>query len=70
MAQAPRVPGMNLPAIQREYAGLWVALKLGEVVDARETPYELVASLHSRSIRDTTIIRVPGLDESELVGLG
>lgn len=70
MAPAERSPKMNLPRIQREFAGLWVALKRGEVVEACTTPYELIAALHSKSIRDTTIIRVPGLDESELVGLG
>jgi hypothetical protein len=62
--------GMNLAMIQREYAGAWVALKGDQVVDARPTPYELVAALHSRGIKNTTIIRVPGLDEAELVGLG
>lgn len=61
---------MNLPQIQKEYAGSWVALKGGAVVDARQTPYELVAALHARGITDTTIIRVPGFDEPELVGLG
>jgi hypothetical protein len=59
-----------LPQIQREYSGCWIALKSGQVVDARSTPYELVASLHDRGIQDTTIIRVPGEDEAELVGLG
>jgi hypothetical protein len=59
-----------LPRIQSEYAGAWVALKGGRVVDARPTPYELVASLHERDITDTTIIRVPDRDEAELVGLG
>lgn len=66
----PRGPGMNLPQIQREYSGCWVALKGGDVVEARKTPYELVGILHERGIRDTTIIRVPGLEEAELVGLG
>lgn len=70
MAPATRPPGMNLPQIQKEYAGLWVALKGGQVVDARATPYELVQVLHERAIRDTTIIRIPSLSEPELVGLG
>lgn len=66
----PRRTTMNLPEIQREYAGSWVALKGGRVVEARPTPYELVAALHSRNVRDTTIVRVPTLEEPELVGLG
>ncbi len=60
----------SLVGIQKEYAGVWVALKDGEVVEARSTPYELVAILHERDITDTTIIRVPGAEEPELVGLG
>jgi hypothetical protein len=61
---------MHLPQIQREYAGFWVALKDGEVVEARRTPYELVGMLHERDIHDTTIIRVPSPEEPELIGLG
>lgn len=60
----------SLVRLQHEYSGAWVALKDGEVVDARATPYELVAVLHSRGISDTTIVRVPGESEPELVGLG
>jgi hypothetical protein len=60
----------GLPEIQDEYVGCWIALKNGQVVDARSTPYELVDSLHDREIRDTTIIRVPSESEAELVGLG
>lgn len=55
---------------QVEFAGLWVALKDGKVVEARRTPYELVMVLHERDITDTTIVRMPGTDEPELVGLG
>lgn len=55
---------------QREYAGAWVALKDGHVVEARRTPYELVQVLHERDITDTAIVRIPDLNEPELVGLG
>jgi hypothetical protein len=55
---------------QLEFAGLWVALKDGKVVEARPTPYELTMALHERDITDTTIVRMPGTDEPELVGLG
>jgi Family of unknown function (DUF5678) len=60
----------NLVEVQHEFAGAWVAMKNGEVVDARPTPYDLIASLQSRGIKDTTIIRVPAESEPELVGLG
>ncbi|HEX3424739.1 MAG TPA: DUF5678 domain-containing protein [Acidimicrobiales bacterium] len=55
---------------QEQYAGAWVALKGGEVVEARRTPYELVKALHERDIQDTTIVRIPDTDEPELVGMG
>lgn len=61
---------LSIPEVQRQYAGSWVALKDGVVVDARRTPYELMSALHERGITDTTIIRAPDPDEAELVGLG
>jgi hypothetical protein len=63
-------PEGGLARVQREYAGSWVALKGGRVVEVRRTPYELVAALHERDITDTTVVRIPSEDEPELVGLG
>lgn len=54
----------------RQCAGQWVALKAGHVVDARETPYELVMALHERGIADATVLRAPAPGEPELVGFG
>lgn len=54
----------------REYPGMWVALKNGEIVEAKETPDALVMALKYRDIRDATIIRSPAEGEAELVGLG
>lgn len=54
----------------RAYPGKWVAIKNGQVVEARDTPDQLVLALHDRDIRDATIIRSPDEDEPELVGLG
>jgi hypothetical protein len=65
-----RQPEGGLPQVQREYAGSWVAFKGGKVVEARRSPYELVAALHERDIKDTNIVRIPSEDEPELVGLG
>ncbi|HYA45416.1 MAG TPA: hypothetical protein VED59_07400 [Acidimicrobiales bacterium] len=48
---------------QAEFAGLGVALKDGKAVEARPTPYELTMVLHERDITDTTIVRIPALDE-------
>lgn len=56
--------------IQERWAGLWVAVKDGEVVDARPTPDALVLALRHRDIVGATILRCPAEDEPELVGLG
>jgi hypothetical protein len=56
--------------LQAHYAGCWVALLGDDVVDARQTPYELVLSLRERRIEGTTILRVPAEDELETVGIG
>ncbi len=64
------MPRSTIADAQVEFAGLWVALKDGEVVEARPTPYELTMALHDRDITNTTIVRMPGTDEPELVGLG
>lgn len=63
-------PEGGLARVQQEYAGAWAAFKGGKVVEARRTPYELVAALHERDITDTTIVRIPGEQEPELIGLG
>jgi len=70
MTDNPERAQPSVPEMQREYAGSWVAMKDGVVVDARQTPYELVSALHERGIKDTTIIRAPDVNEPELVGLG
>jgi hypothetical protein len=64
------MPRSTIADAQLDFAGLWVALKDGKVVEARPTPYELTMALHERDITDTTIVRMPGTDEPELVGLG
>jgi hypothetical protein len=61
---------MRVVDIQLEYPGLWVAVKNGKVVDARENPYRLVMSLRERHIDDAMIFRCPATHEPELVGLG
>lgn len=61
---------LPLADVIRHYAGLWVAVKRGEVVETAETPGLLSLRLHERQITDATVIRSPLLDEPELVGLG
>lgn len=56
--------------IQHEYAGNWVAVRDGEVVEAWENPYGLVQRLRERMIDDATIVRCPPAGEPQLVGLG
>lgn len=65
-----RLQPVNLAAVIRPYAGNWVAVKQGRVVEAAETPYALSLRLRQRGIRDATIIRSPRREEAELVGLG
>ncbi len=61
---------VDLSEALRTCPGMWVALRRGEMVEVRETPYALVQALHSRDITDATIIRAPEVGEPELVGLG
>lgn len=61
---------VNLSEALRSCPGKWVALRHGEMVEARDTPYALVLALHERDISDATIIRAPDVSEPELVGLG
>jgi hypothetical protein len=62
--------GLPMAQIQREYPGLWVAVKGRQVIDARQTPYELIMRLNEKGVRDATVFRCPAADEPELVGLG
>lgn len=59
-----------IEAVLRRYAGLWVAIRRGEAVDADPSPYALAMRLHERGIRDAAIIRAPSPDEPISVGVG
>jgi hypothetical protein len=61
---------VDLSEALRSCAGQWVAIRHGELVEARDTPYALIKALHERDITDATIIRAPDPSEPELVGLG
>lgn len=61
---------VNLVEIQKKWAGLWVAVKDGEVVESRPTAHALVFALKDRDIVGATVFRCPSDDEAELVGLG
>jgi hypothetical protein len=56
--------------IQQSYAGSWVAIVDGQVIEARENPHALAVALHDRGVTAATIMRCPALNEPELVGLG
>ena len=45
MTDNPERAQPSVPEMQREYAGSWLAMKDGVVVDARRAPYELVSAL-------------------------
>jgi hypothetical protein len=47
-----------------------VALRGTTVIEANSNPYDLVAQLRRRRITDTTILRVPDVDDLETVGIG
>ena len=61
---------VDLAEALRQCAGNWVAIKGGQVVEVRETPYALVMALHDRGIDDATVLRAPRPNEPELVGFG
>lgn len=61
---------VDLSEALRTCPGKWIALRHGEMVEVRDTPYALVQALHERDITDATIIRAPDASEPELVGLG
>jgi hypothetical protein len=54
----------------RKYPGLWVAWRDGKVVEASQTPYELLMKLSEQNIKGATIMRAPDLTEPLRVGLG
>ena len=64
------VEPIRLADLLRQVPGKWVALRNGEIVDARETLDQLVQSLKERNIKDVTVMRAPAEHEPELVGFG
>ncbi len=52
------------------FAGMWVAVKDGRVVEAGRTPDAVVLKLRAKRVRGATILRVPAEGEPELVGIG
>jgi uncharacterized protein DUF5678 len=61
---------VRLAEVLRQYPGLWVAVKAGEVVEAAPTSYALVMKLHDKGILGATILRAPDVNEPLRVGLG
>lgn len=61
---------IHLGELLRGFAGKWVAIRDGEVVEVADTPYALVARLRERSIEDASVIRAPAEGEPEMVAFG
>jgi hypothetical protein len=53
-----------------EVPGKWVAIREGEIVEARDTFDQVIMALHERGIKDATVLRSPNPTEPELVGFG
>lgn len=68
--EAHHVRPVELAALLREVPGKWVALRNGEIVEARDTLDKLMIALEEREIRNVTVMRAPAEGEVELVGLG
>lgn len=69
MMQGPPRPHRHeprrLPQDLLNYPGKWVAIKNDQVVEVRETPDAVVEALHSRDIKNATVMRVPSEHDKE-----
>lgn len=70
MKEPRRVTPNRLPDAVLELPGKWVAVLNDKVVEARNSPEELIMALRERDIRGATILRSPAETDFELVGLG
>lgn len=64
------VAPVELAALLPQVAGKWVALRNGEIIEARDTFDQVVMALDKGGVRDATVMRSPSSQEVELVGLG
>ena len=53
-----------------EVPSKWVAIRRGEIVEARDTFDQVILALHERDITDATVLRSPDPREPETVGFG
>lgn len=56
--------------LARETPGSWLAIRDGQVVEARPSLDGLMAALAERCITDVTVVRAAAEHEAELVGIG
>jgi hypothetical protein len=56
--------------LARQTPGSWLAIRDGQVVEARESLDKLMAALAERCIEDVTVVRAAQEHEVELVGIG
>lgn len=64
------VAPVELAHLLHQVPGQWVALRDGEIIEARATLDELMFRLHDRAITDANVMRAPAEHEAEMVGLG
>lgn len=61
---------VRLAELLKGFEGRWVAIRGGEVIEAKETADHLIITLRDRGITDALVIRSPEAGEPEMVGLG
>ena len=61
---------VRIADLLRQVPGQWVAIRDGEIIEAKGTPDELIAALKNRCINDATVMRAPTEHEAEFVGIG
>lgn len=61
---------VQIAHLLRQVPGQWVAIRDGEIIEARATADEVMAALAERRIADAVVLRSPELHETEFVGIG
>ena len=65
-----QLPPVKIADLLREVPGQWVAIRDGEIIEARRTADEVMAALADRCIADAVVMRSPERHETEFVGIG
>jgi hypothetical protein len=65
-----RLAPVQIADLLRQVPGQWVAIREGEIIEARPTADEVMAALADRCIVDAVVLRSPERHETEFVGIG